>query len=200
MRRSGSAVCLVLTLSCAARRAEPVRTAPLAARTTGASSNGVAGTPATPVAAHAGSGELEWYRDDPNGAFARARREHKLVVVDLWAAWCHTCSSMQKFVLTGSKLPGANARYVFLAMDTEREQNAEFLRHFPTSGWPTFYVLSPDGPSVRGRWLGAASPGQFARFLADAERAQPAAPATPGAPAAPERLARERLHALEKSH
>lgn len=185
MRRSGSAVCLVLTLSCAARRAEPLRTAPLAA-TAGGTSGGRAGTPATPVAANAGSGELEWYRDDPNGAFARARREHKLVVVDLWAAWCHTCLSMQKFVLTGSKLPGANARYVFLAIDTEREQNAEFLRQFPTSGWPTFYVLSPDGPSVRGRWLGAASPAQFARFLADAERAQPGSPAAPGAPAAPQ--------------
>ncbi|HSU39647.1 MAG TPA: thioredoxin family protein, partial [Polyangiaceae bacterium] len=133
---------------------------------------GAAGTPPTPVA---GSGELEWYRDDPDGALARARREHKLVVVDLWAAWCHTCLSMRQFVLTGSNLPGANARYVFLAIDTELEQNAEFLRRFPTSGWPTFYVLSPDGPSVCGRWLGAASPGQFARFLADAERARPIA-------------------------
>ena len=173
----------MLALSCAASRAERVKTGSLAGTITSAMPPGAAGTPATPVA---GNGELEWYRDDPDGAFARARREHKLVVVDLWAAWCHTCLSMRQFVLTGSKLPGANARYVFLALDTELERNAEFLRRFPTSGWPTFYVLSPDGPSVCGRWLGAASPGQFARFLADAERARPLAlPPSAGAEAAP---------------
>jgi thioredoxin-like negative regulator of GroEL len=115
---------------------------------------------------------LGWLADDPEAAFARARRENKLVVVDLWAPWCHTCSSMKEFVLTGAKLPGVASRFVFLAIDTELERNADFLRRFPTSGWPTFYVLEPAGPSVRGRWLGAASPGQFARFLADAEQAE----------------------------
>lgn len=115
--------------------------------------------------------DIAWIKDDPAAAFARAEREKKLVVVDLWAAWCHTCSSMRAFVLTGAKLPGASARFVFLALDTELAKNAEFLRRFPTSGWPTFYVLDPAGERVRGRWLGAASPAQFARFLADAERA-----------------------------
>jgi tetratricopeptide (TPR) repeat protein len=114
---------------------------------------------------------IEWYRDDPDAALARARSEKKLVVVDLWAAWCHTCLSMRQFVLTDAKLPGVGARFVFLSIDTELAKNADFLSRFPTSGWPTFYVLAPDGPSVRGRWLGAASPGQFARFLADAEHA-----------------------------
>jgi len=114
---------------------------------------------------------IRWIKDDPDAAFARARRENKLVVVDLWALWCHTCLSMQAFVLTDAKLPGAGARFVFLSIDTELAKNAGFLRQFSTSGWPTFYVLSPDGPRVRGRWLGAASPAQFARFLADGERA-----------------------------
>jgi thioredoxin-like negative regulator of GroEL len=112
-----------------------------------------------------------WIHDDPTAAFVRARAEQKLVFVDLWAAWCHTCLSMREFVLTPAKLPGAGARFVFLSIDGELEKNAEFLRRFPTSGWPTFYVLSPDGPKVRGRWLGAASPAQLARFFVDAERA-----------------------------
>ncbi len=114
---------------------------------------------------------IQWFRDEPAAALERARREGKLVVVDLWAAWCHTCLSMQEFVLTDAKLPGVASRFVFLAIDTELEQNTAFLHDFPPSGWPTFYVLTPAGPRVRARWVGAASPGQFARFLADAERA-----------------------------
>ena len=71
---------------------------------------------------------IRWIKDDPDAAFARARRENKLVVVDLWAEWCHTCLSMQAFVLTDAKLPGAGARFVFLSVDTELAKNAEFLR------------------------------------------------------------------------
>ena len=96
--------------------------------------------PAPPPAASAepdGTTGIRWYRDDPAAAFAHAEREQKLVVVDLWAAWCHTCLSMQEFVLTAAKLPQAATRFVFLAIDTERAENSEFLSHFPTSGWPT---------------------------------------------------------------
>lgn len=114
---------------------------------------------------------LAWYRDAPAAAFERARAERKPVVVDLWAAWCHTCLSMQEYVLRAERLPDAAEHFVFLAIDTERAENADFLKTLTLSAWPTFYVLSPDA-RVRGRWIGAASPGQFARFLADARRAE----------------------------
>jgi tetratricopeptide (TPR) repeat protein len=142
----------------------PVRDAAAPERDGRDPTRGTAGHPA-PVSS------IQWYRDDPAAALARATSEGKLVVVDLWAAWCHTCLSMQEFVLTDEKLPGVASRFVFLAVDTELARNAAFLDDFPPSGWPTFYVLAPAGPAVRARWIGAASPGQFARFLADAEHA-----------------------------
>jgi thiol-disulfide isomerase/thioredoxin len=135
---------------------------------------------ATPVLHHG----IEWYRDAPEAALAQARAERKLVAVDLWAAWCHTCLSMQEYVLTADKLGAARERFVFLAVDTDRPDNAAFLRTLSISAWPTFYVLEPGTPPVvRGRWVGSASPGQFARFLADAERTAATAGATaPGEP------------------
>lgn len=114
---------------------------------------------------------IAWFRDAPAAAFERAHQERKPVVVDLWAPWCHTCLSMQEYVLTAEKLPGMSDRFVFLAIDTERAENAELLNQLTLSAWPTFYVLSADG-SVRGRWVGGAAPGQFARFLADGLRAE----------------------------
>ncbi|HEY3496106.1 MAG TPA: thioredoxin family protein [Polyangiaceae bacterium] len=123
---------------------------------------------------------IPWYRDAPAAAFERARKEQKPVVVDLWAPWCHTCLSMQEYVLRSEKLPDAAAHFVFLSIDTERAENAEFLKTLTLSAWPTFYVLSPEA-RVRGRWVGAASPGQFARFLADARRAEELSHAGAGA-------------------
>ena len=114
---------------------------------------------------------IPWYRDAPAAAFSQAKREKKPLVVDLWAAWCHTCLSMQAFVLTDAMLPGVRDRFVFLAIDTERAENAEFLQRFSATVWPTFYVLDAEGPAVRGRWLGAASPAEFVRFLDEGARA-----------------------------
>jgi thiol-disulfide isomerase/thioredoxin len=149
-----------------------------AAESAPASSSAVAATApdVTPVVQHG----LAWYHDAAGPAFARARAEDKPILVDLWAPWCHTCLSMQEYVLRAEKLPGAAEQFVFLAIDTERAENAEFLAKHSLSAWPTFYVLSPDG-SVRGRWIGAASPGQFARFLGDARRLHELASSAPNA-------------------
>jgi thioredoxin-like negative regulator of GroEL len=116
---------------------------------------------------------IAWYEDDAEAAFAAARRSGKRVVLDLWAPWCHTCLSMQNFVLTAENLPTRAERFVWLAIDTEREQNASLLEQLPVSVWPTFYIVDPSAgtePVIHGRWLGAASAVQFARFLDEGER------------------------------
>src|SRR3954468_5667745 len=87
---------------------------------------------------------LPWYEDAPDAAFAAARAAGKLVLIDLWAPWCHSCLSMQSFVLTAANFPALTQRFVLLAIDTERAENAEFLRSLPVSVWPTFYVTNPD--------------------------------------------------------
>jgi hypothetical protein len=56
---------------------------------------------------------------------------------------------------------------VLLALDTEREQNEQFLRAYPVGVWPTFYLLNPHTHAVLGRWLGAASPAQLSAWLRD---------------------------------
>ncbi|HTV21390.1 MAG TPA: thioredoxin family protein [Polyangiaceae bacterium] len=135
---------------------------------------------ATPAAPRATSAPvprngIAWYEDAPDAAFAAARASGKRLVVDLWAPWCHTCLSMQNVVMTADNLPSMADRFVWLAIDTEREENATLLERLPVSVWPTFYVVDA-GPAdssrvdIRGRWLGAASATQFARFLAESDR------------------------------
>ncbi len=112
---------------------------------------------------------IAWYEDAPEAAFASAQQHSKIVFVDLWAPWCHTCLSMKEYVLRADKLDRSIDDYVFLSINTEKPENADFLRKIPLQAWPTFYALegSLAQPQVRGRWVGAASPKQLVTFLRD---------------------------------
>jgi thioredoxin-like negative regulator of GroEL len=122
-----------------------------------------AGTPSHSAAPVLHDG-IPWYENDLDAALSAARARNVPVLVDLWAPWCHTCLSMRAFVLTARALAPLRDRVVFAALDTERAENAPALSRLPIGAWPTFYVLARDG-SVHGRWVGAASAEEFARFV-----------------------------------
>jgi thiol-disulfide isomerase/thioredoxin len=104
-------------------------------------------TTTTPAAHGAGPVFIE---DDLDAAVARARGgagdARKLIVVDAWAPWCHTCLSMQREVLSRPELVAFEDRVVFVAIDTDREKNAAFVAAHPLRVWPTFFVLDPATP------------------------------------------------------
>lgn len=117
---------------------------------------------------------LPWYEDAPDAALALAKQSGKLVLADLWAAWCHTCLSMRNYVLTRERLADVHERLVLLSLDTERADNAAMLQKLPIGAWPTFYLLDGEG-QIFGRWVGAASPRQLVTFVRDGLRARDAA-------------------------
>ncbi|MBM4280916.1 MAG: thioredoxin family protein [Deltaproteobacteria bacterium] len=79
--------------------------------------------------------------NDTATAVTTAKAAGKVVFVDAWAPWCHTCLSMQRDVLSQPALAAYEDRVVFVAVDTDREENALFLATYPVKLWPMFYVL-----------------------------------------------------------
>jgi len=112
---------------------------------------------------------IEWFEDDLAGATARAISTipSKPLLVDMWASWCHTCLSMRQTVLRDAALATYADKFVWLALDTERSENAELVQKLNMSMWPTFYVLDPADQSVQAVFAGGASVEQFGGFLAD---------------------------------
>jgi thioredoxin-like negative regulator of GroEL len=122
--------------------------------------------------AHAeGTEAMPWISDDLPAALACATQRKVPVVVDEWAPWCHTCLSMQSTVFTDASFKPDATRFVFAALDTDKEVNADAVGKYPPSAWPTFYVLAVDG-SVLARFVGAASIAQFHAFLDAGLKAQ----------------------------
>ena len=117
-----------------------------------------------------GSGAMAWIADDYPAALACAKSRKVPLVLDLWAPWCHTCLSMQSTVFTDPSFHEDRPRFVYAALDTDREVNAAAIARFPPSAWPTFYVVGPD-EAVLARFVGSASVAQFHAFLESGQQA-----------------------------
>ncbi len=123
------------------------------------------------AAAVANASGIEFIEDDYPAALAQARKEHKPVVVDTWASWCHTCLSMKRYVFPDAGLRPVKDAVVWLSIDGENPRNNAFLDRFPLDAWPTFLIVEPGAERVVGRWIGAATVNDFRSFVQDGVRA-----------------------------
>lgn len=138
-----------------------------------------------PKSAHGGAAGaalvsvLPFIEDDYKAARQQAVSSKRLLVVDAWAAWCHTCLSMRNFVFTDARLRPVADKFVYLAIDTEQPGNADFVARFPIQSWPTLLVLDPtpapagpaDGARVLARFTGAMTAPELLARLEELARA-----------------------------
>jgi len=91
---------------------------------------------------------------------------------------------MKAFVFTDESLRAEAGRFVWLAIDTEKEQNAPVQQKYPIDAWPTFLVVDPKDERVALRWVGGATAAQLRRILDDGRAAVGGGPSEGGVDAA----------------
>ena len=128
------------------------------------------GLPAPTPAPKSAPSVLPWIDDDYARALVEAKARKIPIFAELWAPWCHTCRSMQAFVFTDRALWRNAGEFVWLSIDTEKAQNAAFLKKFPIRAWPSFYVIDPNKETVALRWVGGATVAQLRKFFREGAR------------------------------
>ncbi len=105
----------------------------------------------------AAQGSLPWERN-LEGARRKARAQHRALLVDFWAGWCHWCRELDATTYRDPAVVKAAAAFVAVKVDTEgslaeRQASADFrVATLPTVGFlspagrPILFVESFEGP------------------------------------------------------
>lgn len=105
---------------------------------------------------------IRWTSWSP-AVFATARREHKLIVLDLEAVWCHWCHVMDEQTYGNAKVRKAiDADYIAVRVD--QDSRPDLSNKYQDYGWPATIIFAPDGTELAKR-AGFIEPAEMARLL-----------------------------------
>jgi tetratricopeptide (TPR) repeat protein len=121
-----------------------------------------AASPASPAATGA---RLPFIEDDYGRALSEARARGLPLFIDAWATWCHSCLSMRSYVLSDPSLQPLSSRFVWLALDTERAENAPAVTRLGVKVLPTLFVVDPASERTRVAHEGSLTARELARLL-----------------------------------
>jgi hypothetical protein len=106
---------------------------------------------------------IAWQTQWSDAVFVQASREHKFVILDLHAVWCHWCHVMDEETYTDPKVQGLIGRS-YLAVSVDADSDPELSSRYGDWGWPATIVLAADGTEIVKR-RGYLPPAQMAALL-----------------------------------
>jgi uncharacterized protein YyaL (SSP411 family) len=79
--------------------------------------------------------------------FARAKREHRFVLLDLEAVWCHWCHVMDEMTYSDDRVIALmNQRYIGVRVD--QDSRPDLSNRYEDYGWPATIVFAADGSEI----------------------------------------------------
>lgn len=100
-------------------------------------------------------------------AMAKAKKEHKLIFVDVYTTWCGPCKLLKKNTFPDKKLGDYyNKNFISIAADAEKGEWIKFAEDNRVQGYPTMMILDAEGKEI-GRTMGYMPADPLLKFGAD---------------------------------
>src|SRR5579862_575170 len=124
---------------------------------------------------------IHWHTRWNQALFAQAAHEHRFVLLDLHAVWCHWCHVMdEKTYGDRSVIALIDQRYLPVTIDADSDP--ALASRYGDWGWPATIVLAADGTEIVKR-RGFIPPEQMASLLQAIIEDPTPGPSVPKAPA-----------------
>jgi thiol-disulfide isomerase/thioredoxin len=112
-----------------------------------------------------GWAELVWQRDWEK-ALAQAKRENKLIFMDVYADWCGPCRMMDQITFADAGVKERLAKYVTVKVDADKD--TALAERYGTGALPTLAIVQSDGALLQ-REAGFQEPKQLLGWLETGE-------------------------------
>ena len=110
-------------------------------------------------------GESPFVKGSVNEVLAKARKENKLVFVDVYTTWCGPCKLMDRNTFSNKEVAAfLRDKVVSFKIDAEKGEGIGFARKYRVMGYPCFLVLDGDGKLVA-RQMGYMVPRAFLKWV-----------------------------------
>jgi uncharacterized protein YyaL (SSP411 family) len=111
--------------------------------------------------------------------FARARAEHRFILLHGAAVWCHWCHVMEAITYRDPEV-GRLLRDRFIAIRVDIDSRPDIAERYGDWGWPATILFSPDAQEV-GKFRGYLPPAELLEALQSVSTSKVADSATPSA-------------------
>lgn len=118
--------------------------------------------PAAATPTQAVSTQPLWQPWSP-AVFEQARRENKIILLNLEAVWCHWCHVMDQKTYAHTEVNDYLAKH-YISIKVDHDANPALANRYRAYGWPATIFLSADGTDIVKR-AGYISPEVFLRLL-----------------------------------
>lgn len=97
------------------------------------------------------------FHKDPNGGIvfqkenwtevlARAKKENKIIFLDIFATWCGPCKKLKKYTFSDQEVGTFfNKNFINISLDGEQKEGGILSSTFEISGYPTLLFIYPNG-------------------------------------------------------
>jgi uncharacterized protein YyaL (SSP411 family) len=106
--------------------------------------------------------ELPWATFSPE-TFARAKAEHKYIVLDGSAEWCHWCHVMEATTYHDAEVRKVLDKH-FIAVKVDVDSRPDLEERYGDYGWPATVMFAPDATEI-GKYRGYIAPEKFKGIL-----------------------------------
>src|SRR5580704_9817571 len=115
------------------------------------------------LGAHSGAAPIAWRTQWSDAVFDQATKDHRFVILDLHAVWCHWCHVMDEKTYGDSKVQALIAKH-YVAVSVDADSDPDLSSRYGDWGWPATIVLAADGTEIVKR-RGYIPPEQMAALL-----------------------------------
>lgn len=93
------------------------------------------------------AGAVIVWRDWQPALFEQAAREHRLVLLDLEAVWCHWCHVMDQQTYADPQVIDRVSQH-YLAVKVDQDARPDLANRYRDYGWPAIVIFAADGTEL----------------------------------------------------